>query len=268
MPAPKRLDPRSPLAVWGAELRSHREAAGWTQSQFAQRVNYSVAQISSIETGRQNPTDEFAEHCDRALGLKGTLARLLRRLRDLVVQEVYPEWFRPWVPEEERAVIIRTFQLSLVDGLLQTEDYARALLGGNEEAVEARMNRQKILTRTDPPPPKLICVLDESVLYREVGGREIMRAQLEYLISVVSSKKTILVVPCGVHDGVSGSFMLATLHDGNEVAYFDTAARGMVTSSRDDLTAIAEAWESIRTYTFPQQESLDLISRTAEQRWT
>lgn len=156
----------------------------------------------------------------------------------------------------------------MVDGLLQTEGYAHGLLGDDKAAVAARLERQAILIRTDPPPPKLLCVLDESVLHREVGGREVMYEQLQHLIASVSDQVAIQVVPCRKHRGISGSFMLATLEDRSEVAYLDTAARGMVTTSRHDLATVADAWESIRTYTHPQQDSLDLISRTAEQRWT
>lgn len=111
MPAANHLDPRSPLAIWGAELRSHRETAGLTQPQFAQLINYSVAQISAVENAQQHVTDEFARHCDDGLALNGALVRLLHRLQKATPQEIYPEWFRPWLPEEQRATVIRSFHL-------------------------------------------------------------------------------------------------------------------------------------------------------------
>ncbi|MFG2007058.1 Scr1 family TA system antitoxin-like transcriptional regulator [Spirillospora sp. NPDC048911] len=268
MPAPKRLDPDSPLAVWGAELRDFREAAGYNQPQFAQRVNYSVAQISAVETGQQDPTDEFAAHCDAVLGLNGALVRLLKRLRRITAQEIYPEWFRRWPPVEARAAVLRTYELAVLPGLLQTVDYAAVVLGDDGEAIAARMKRQDILTRDDPPPPKLHCVLDLAVLLRDVGGQKVMYEQCQALRNAVSDQISIQVIPCRKHRGISGSFTVATLEDRSEVVYLETASKGMVSTSRDDLTEVADVWESIRTHALPQQESLDLISRTAEERWT
>lgn len=268
MPAANRLVPKNPLAVWGAELRDYREAAGYTQPKFAKKINYAISMISGVENAHLDPTDEFAQRCDDELGLKGALVRLLHRLRDVTTQEIYPDWFRPWPPEEQRATMLRSFELSVVPGLLQRESYTCGLLGADESAIAARLERQQILTRSDPLPPNVRCVLDESVLYRQVGSHEVMREQLQHLVAMVSSRLSVQVIPSRVHDGISGSFVLATLEDRSEVAYLETAARGMVTTSREDLAAVSDAWESIRTNALPLEDSLDLISRTAEQRWT
>lgn len=172
---------------------------------------------------------------------------------------------RDWLAEERRARRIRSFELAIVPGLRQTESYARALLNGNETAVQTRLERQGILTAD--PPPRLHFVLDEAVLHREKGGPEVMRGQLRHLADGVSEHVTVQVVPSDISPGLSGAFALGTV-DGGEVAYVETAVRGIVTSSRDDIAALEDAWETIRSHALSQRESLHLIRRTADERWT
>jgi hypothetical protein len=173
---------------------------------------------------------------------------------------------RDWVPEERRADVLRWVELLIVPGILQTEDYIRALLGGDESAIAARMERQEILSRENPPT--LHFVLDETVLSYEVGDKKVMHAQLEHLASLISPPRlTIQVVRSSVNPHAMGAFILATT-DGSEVAYVETAVRGIVTSSREDITSLTATWEAIRTFALPQQESAELIRRTAQERWT
>jgi hypothetical protein len=179
--------------------------------------------------------------------------------------ESLPGWMRDWIPEEGRANVLRWVELLLIPGLLQTEDYAHALLRGNESAVKARMERQEILTREDPPT--LHFVIDEAALFYEVGDSTVMRAQLEHLITLVSPPRlTIQVVRSAKNPSPMGTFILASI-DGPEVAYVETAIRGIVTSGRDDIASLLATWEAIRTFALPQQESIEFIKKTAEERW-
>jgi hypothetical protein len=207
---------------------------------------------------------EFAAAMDKSLGTGGVLIRLWD---GLLKNSAYPPWF-DWPIHEAAATVLRTFELALVYGLLQTEEYARALLYGDEAAVQARMARQEILTRNDPAPPLLVCVLDEGVLQREMGGPEVMRDQLRHLVEVASERISVHVIPSGRHRGVAGSFVLATLADRSEVAYVETAARGITTGEPQDLTTLTERFESIRSRALPVDQSLDLITRTAKERWS
>jgi transcriptional regulator with XRE-family HTH domain len=255
------------MAVWGAELRYYREAAGWTLQQLAAAINFSVATLSSVETARRNPSDELAVACDRALNTDGALTRLLGKLRELEVKAGFPAWFPPWLSVETRATRLRTYQLSVVYGLLQNEAYARALLSADEQAVAARLGRQAILTREDPPPPKLHCVFDEAVLHRQIGDAAIMRDQLMHLVGSVSPRLSIQVVPNGaIHLGLKSSFTIADV-DGQQVAYVETAVRSFALGIPEDVVEATDAWESVRTAALSQQESLEFIKRTAE-RWS
>lgn len=191
-----------------------------------------------------------------------TLGRLVRTHRDAAG---LPTWFRPWLEEEARASALRWVELSIIPGILQTEEYARALLGDDESAVRARMERQKILDREDPP--RMHFVIDEAVLYRERGGPEVMRAQLEHLLKMVSRRVTIQIVRSKDNPHSMGAFTLATV-DGSEVAYVETAVRGIVTRAREDIERLSEIWETVRAFALPQQESIEFIQKTAEERWT
>jgi hypothetical protein len=158
--------------------------------------------------------------------------------------------------------------LSVVDGLLQTPEYARAVLAGNEVATGARMGRQHILAREEPPPPYLVCVLNEGVLHHQIGSPQAMHDQLAHLVACVSARISIQVVPNSVdRPEVNGAFHLATLDDGSEMAYMETAARGISTGSREDIRTLNESFDRVRSQALPVKMSMDLITRTAEERW-
>ncbi|GAA4616430.1 helix-turn-helix transcriptional regulator [Actinoallomurus liliacearum] len=255
----------SPQAIWGRELRHYRKAASSTQAQLAARIFCSESLISSIETGQAPATPEFAKAADEALDTGGALLRTLDWRKGA---PAYPAWFVDWLPAEDQAVQLRAVEIDLIYGLLQTPEYARALLGGDDAAVEARMLRQQILTRDDPPPPTLYCVLDEGALRRDVGGAKVMYDQLQHLLELSERENiSVQVVPSRLHRGVRGPFVVATLADGGEVAVADCAFGGAVSTRPEDLATVVSSWESIRTEALPADMSRELIARTAEELW-
>ncbi|MEV0843525.1 helix-turn-helix transcriptional regulator [Actinocatenispora sera] len=179
------LDAGAVRRAYAAELRRARNAAGLTQEQLAARICYSTGLVSMIETGRRPPSVDFTSRCDKLLGTGGTLARLLPAQSD------YPEWFRDFVTLEAEAIAIREVEVQVMPGLLQTEEYARAVLANDwppqapeeiERRLEARVRRQEILDRDTPP--LLSVILNESVLHLPVGGLDVMRAQCEHLLAM------------------------------------------------------------------------------------
>lgn len=259
-------DPYSPQAIWGRELRHYRKAAGFTQAQLAARINFAESLISGCENGHLSASPEFAEACDEALRTGGALVRLL----DYRKAEVFPSWFGEWPIIESKAARLRTFQLEVVDGLLQTEAYASVLLNGDKQKVAARLERQRVLFREDPAPPKLRVILDEAVLLRPAGDKAVMREQLEYLIEAAAYEHiSIQVIPYGVHPGLPGAFVIASLGPGNgAVAYVETGLRGQIARNPEDIEILDDHWETLQTYALPQRESLELIKKTVEERWT
>jgi transcriptional regulator with XRE-family HTH domain len=233
------------------------------QKELAGKVGYTDAWLSNLETGQLRPRPEQVEALEEALGLpSGALMIVYRQLDN----ESLPGWFRPWIEEEQRASVLRGHELALVPGLLQTEAYARAVLNGDEEAVATRMKRQEILKREVPPTLRL--VLDEAVLHRRHAEPSVMREQLEYLITCVAPPRlTVQVIRSADNPYSVGAFTIATV-DGGEIGYVETAIRGIVTSSRADITDLLAAWELIRTYALPQKESIELIQEMIEGQWT
>ncbi len=255
--------PQSPtLITLGRLVRTHREALGMIQKELAHKLGYTNGWLSNLENGLLHPRPDQVTALEQALKLPPGALMIVYEQLD---RENLPGWFRTWLDEEEQATVIRSFELSLIPGLLQHEEYARALLH-DETAVEERMKRQEILKRDEPPT--LHFVLDEAALYRDRGGPQVMRDQLEHLLACVSPPNlTVQIVRSADNPHSVGAFMIATV-EGSEVGYVETAIRGIVTSSREDIASLQASWESIRTFALPQRESIELIRKVIEEKWT
>lgn len=251
------------LIAFGKAFRRHRTATGLSQERLAGRLAVTTQYVSLVELGRTRCTIEFATSADEALETSGELQALWK---DLVMDAAYPTWF-DWPTIESDAVELTEYSLTVAPGLLQTPAYANAILHGDKEAVDARIKRQEILRKSTPPA--LTVLLDEAVLHREVGDKEVMREQLEYLIGVAGRNITIQVVPsCGEHGGNSGPFVVATLEDRSEVVYVESAYRGLTLSEPEALAAVANTLRELRSLALPMAASIELIRRTVDERWT
>ncbi|WP_422753270.1 Scr1 family TA system antitoxin-like transcriptional regulator [Micromonospora sp. WMMD708] len=197
--------------------------------------------------------------------------------------ELWPEpyrrrdlpWFRPWAELEQDATSIRSYQPLVLPGLMQTEEYARAVLraGGHasdevEQLVASRLARQAVLDRE--PPPQLVVVIDEGVLCRLVGDRVTMARQVSQLATATEREHVqVRVIPADGpwHTGLAGAFMLARLPDGAEVAYLDNQLRGEVVTESIDVASLGRRWESVAGEALSARQSTGLI-REAVKRWT
>ncbi len=273
MPAPKNIDPgESPLHFFGSELRHHRTRVGLTQEQLGGRINYSADLVSKVETGEDRPSAEFARGCDTELDTGGALSRLLVMVR----WGTFPPWLRPWVEAEREAHTLRNWEPNVIPGLLQTADYARGLVREQpgvteeqlDELVAARLERQKILARDEPP--LLWVLLGEGVLHYEIGSPEVMRGQLQALVD--ASKRanvTIQVVPssAGAHPGLDGAFWIASYDGSPDVVYLESVGEGHVSDRTEDVRAVTRAYDAIRAKALPDRASVELIMKVMEQ-WT
>jgi hypothetical protein len=230
--------------------------------------------IAKVERGDRSPSAKLVEACEQVseLGSNGILSLLWEELRDNFTRP-FPGWFAPWPELEAQAVRLKAFELNIMPGLLQTEAYARALLTGRigfngdvEEAVTARLARQAILDREDPP--ELFAVIDEAVLHRPVGGPDVMAGQLNHLIEA-SARVILRVIPAstGVHDGLPGAFTVADFAGGASAAYLESGLRGMVIQDTNDVTELTATWDRLAAETLPRPTSLQLI-KEVEQQWT
>lgn len=268
----------TPQGVFGAELRYYRDRAGLSQTELAALVNVSHDVISKIETGERPPAKDFPGRLDAMpeLDTRGGLARLWGNLRKGLKNRAIPGWFRPWAEVEAEATALRWYEPLLIPGLLQTEDYARAILAAGpgingddlEDRVAGRMERQSVLERRDPP--QLWCVLDEAVLHRSVGGAKVMRAQLEHLADLAGRlRTTVQVIPAsaGAHAGLLGAFIIADLDGSPSMVYLETSAEGPDTDSPAVLAHVMLRFDTLRAEALPKAASRDLIMKVAEDRW-
>jgi transcriptional regulator with XRE-family HTH domain len=271
--APRRDPDRSALALFAEELRAARDQAGMSRDDLASKINYSASLIGMIEGLRRVPQADFARQCDTAFGTPGTFARLQQRLRNLP----FPASFRPFAAYEEIATSLRTFEHTLVPGLLQTAGYARAVLATRpntakdevDDLVAARLARQAILERDDPP--LLWAVIDEAVLHRPVGDSKVMHDQLKHLVDMSARPNiTVEVIPysAGGHIGLLGAFVIADFEDAPCIVYLETAADGQTVEDAQTVAAVVLRFDTLRSETLPRGASRDLILKVAEETWT
>ncbi|MCI3240002.1 MULTISPECIES: helix-turn-helix domain-containing protein [Streptomyces] len=264
------LDPgASPLDYYGYELRRHREAAGLTQKQLGDIVNYTGSLVGLVETARRVPTVEFSERVDAALGTDGALSRLL----ELVMRSQLPNWFQQVAELQSRAVEICSFEIHMVHGLLQTLDYARAVLGvldqGNlDDRTAVRLARQSIFEKEEPPV--FWAILSEAALQQEVGSRETMRGQLAQLSSHEHNPRInvqILPFSAGAHAGLTGSFDLYRFASEPSIVYTEGYGSAHPTANPETVKDCSLRYDHLQAAALSIKESAELIRRVMEERY-
>lgn len=266
------IDPSTSMAaLFGARVRRLRTAAGLTQAELGDRTHVVSTRITQIERASgAKPTLELARALDAALGADD----LLVDLWPYVYREAFPDWSRKFMEYSARAVAVREYAAHVVPGLLQTEDYARAVLSVGrtlgskeqlEERVALRMGRQERLGT--PDRPELWVVLDEAVLRRPVGGRAVMGEQLARLLGTTAEPHiTVQVLPFdqGEHDALGGSLTVLTMPDGSESAYTEGAHYGQLIEDPDEVRSFALTYDRLRAAALPPLMSLDMIRSVME----
>jgi transcriptional regulator with XRE-family HTH domain len=266
----------------GTQLRQLREAKGISRDDAGYTIRASGSKISRMELGRVGfkPRD-----VSDLLTLYGVLGNDERRVLLSLAEEanqpgwwhrfsdVLPSWFQAYVGLEAAAALIRTYEVQFVPGLLQLPDYARAVvtLGRNrmptdeiERRVDLRITRQQVLTR--PRPVRLWAVVDEAALRRPIGGRDVMRAQLDHLMSVAKSPSvTLQVIPFGSggHAGAGGSFTVLRFadHQMPDVVYLEQLTSALYLDRREDVDAYLEAMERLCVEADPPGRTMETLNQ-------
>lgn len=252
----------SATGLFAAELRAQRGRLGWTQVQLGQRIGYSGSFVSDVERGARLASLDFAQRCDREMGLPGTL----ERLHEITRREAYPSWFYPVIPFEVAASRIHGWELGAVPGLLQTERYARSVIQARrpqaddaaiERTVTARLERQVILSRDNPP--LFWCVLHEGLLRHVVGDREIMGEQLDKLVKSASMPGVVLqVLPFTAHDhaGVEGPIVIYESPSTPTVAYTECYGGGRIVEAYDEVADLMTVVGMLRAAALSPRDSV------------
>ncbi|CCH21325.1 helix-turn-helix domain-containing protein [Micromonospora lupini] len=254
------------------QLRRARQARGLSQEELGKMINYSPSYVSAVETGQSPVRPDYVARIDSTLDTGGLFVGML----ELIRFHAAPDWFRPWEDNEREAVALRWYDPTVIPGLLQTEGYARAMLGvGGEltaEEVETRvvtrLARQTVLTADRRP--RLVAVLEEHTLRRQLGDQKIMREQLQHLLAMSTEPNVqVRVVPIDTpwHVGLNGPFILARLDTGVELAHLDNQLRGQTVDGPNDVAALERHWETVTGEALPCRQSARLIEEVV-QTWT
>jgi transcriptional regulator with XRE-family HTH domain len=268
MPQAKKKESAPPtVQYFAAVLRILREHAGLTQDELGKLMNYTGSAVSAVETCAKPPTDEFIEAAEKALDAGGLLRAAIGFLR----LERYPEHFQGFVQLEQEALSVSSYCTQLIDGLLQTPDYARALFDhafppvDADEAdllVAARLDRKALFDRK--PVAVVNVILEEAALRRLIGGPEVMRAQYAYLIECAMRPNVVIqVMPKTVagHAGLPGPMKLIETPDEATLVYLEGQGKSMLVSKPDEVGVLARRYAMIRSQALGPDESVRFIEQ-------
>ncbi|WP_369204205.1 helix-turn-helix transcriptional regulator [Streptomyces sp. PU-14G] len=253
------------------QIRLWREAAGLTQSGLGSAIGYGEEMVSAVERCKRLPKPEFLDNADKALGADGKLSAM----KEDVQQARYPKKVRDLAKLEAQAVERGAYGDHNIDGLLQTEEYARALFAQRrpaytEEEIDrntaARMARQQMLERQ--PAPMLTFVQEEATLRRPIGGRDVLRRQLEQLLRIGTLRHvTLQVMPTDSeeHSGMGGRIELLKLRSGEAVALWEAQLSSGLLSDPRQLQILELQYGIIRSQALTPRESLAFIEKVLEE---
>jgi transcriptional regulator with XRE-family HTH domain len=254
---------------YGKLVKLHRERAGLTQERLAEAVGYSVELVGSVEQGRRPAKSAFTDAAEHVLRANGTLAVL----QDDVDLAKLPAFFQDFAVIETEAVSRCDFEPLLIPGLLQTEEYARALFSAHcppltgeivEQHIEARLSRQKLLTRT--PMVEASFIIGEAALSNTVGSAEVMKAQFQHLLEQGSMHNVeIQVMPAnrGLHPGLDGSMVTLETLEHRQFGYIESQEVGLVISAAATVSTFNLRYGKLRSQALNVEESAHLIKRMA-----
>ncbi|WP_405900076.1 helix-turn-helix domain-containing protein [Streptomyces sp. NBC_00727] len=250
----------------GAQVAMFRRAAGLTQAALAERCRVSEDTIASIEQGRRPLQLDFAIRLDRLLETKGALEVAVERVPE---KERFPAFVQDFVEYEQEAVALHSYQNQVVPGLLQTEEYARFVFSclyppieedQQEEWVQARLDRQRLLTRK--PRPMLHFILEESILRSEIGDPAMMRRQIEHLRESAQLPflgLQIMPMKLPLHAGLAGPIVLLETPDHDHLAYVEGQRVSFLHEDPDEVSLLQQLYGMLRSQALSPQESVRLL---------
>jgi transcriptional regulator with XRE-family HTH domain len=250
------------------QLKLWREAAGMTQAEFGTAIGYGQELVSSVERGRRIPRPEYLDAADEVLGANGKISAM----KGDVAEARYPKRVRDLKKLEAEAVELCAYNNSVIHGLLQTEEYVRASLATRrppftedeaERHTAARLARQEVLGNT-APLRTFNFVQCESTLRRPIGGRMVMKRQLEHLLEAGQLRNVDLqVLPLDREDnaGLAGSFRLLRMQDGSTVGHNEVQLVSRVITDPKEVQVLDIRYGTIRAQALTPRESLAFIEK-------
>lgn len=258
---------RGVVTAFGRQLKALRLRSGLDRAEFGKRVGYSADTVASLEQGRRTPQSGFIERADEVLDAGGVLTAL----KDEVARAQYPAYFRDAACLEAKATDLSVYAVFAVPGLLQTEEYARAvfqmqrpLLEDNviEQRVEARMLRQAVFQRRQAP--LMSFVVEEAVLKRPIGGRAVMRQTLEQILLTGRLRNVeVQVMPTEREDNAAlgGPFTLIDTDKHQRIAYAEVQDDSRLYTEAGRVRELEARYGILRSQALTPQESSALIEQ-------
>ncbi|MFB7516394.1 helix-turn-helix domain-containing protein [Streptomyces sp. NPDC056144] len=261
---------RSDQAValaFGRSLKTLRTRIGMDRETLGKRLGYSASTIASFEQGRRIPPPKAVDQADGVVDAGG----LLKEWKEPLEKAQYPAFFRGMAQLEKEAMELLAYDTLVVNGLLQTEEYTRALLAMrrpllDEETVEqrvtARLARQDIFDRR--PTPFLSFVMNEAVLRHRYGGKDVLRGQLEHLLLVGQRRNAeiqIMPTECEENPGMDGPFMVLTRKDGRKFMYVEVQGISSLVTDPERTVVAGARYGMIRSQALSPRESLQFIEK-------
>jgi transcriptional regulator with XRE-family HTH domain len=255
-------------------LVSLRGKLGWSQEKLAGESHVGKGTVAMTESFQRKPQVDHGIAYDKAFGLDGMFAAKAQ----VIQGEGFPVVYRDFPAHEALAHDICLYEHSVFPGLLQTEWYARAVLATwpnvrpdeVERRVDARLTRQKVLRREEPPPPRVWALIDEAALRRPVGGADVMYEQFMSTLEVAQlSNVSVAVVPlaAGGHFGLLGACIIVERDGAPRAMYLDDFVDGGVTEDPSRLAQATVRFRALQHEALRGGESLDMIERLAKELW-
>ncbi|MDQ0695258.1 helix-turn-helix transcriptional regulator [Streptomyces sp. NPDC005951] len=260
------------VTAFGQQLKLFRTRAGLERAEFGKLVGYAAQSIASFEQGRRIPPPRLIDQSDDVLDAGG----VLKALKEEVARAQYPAFFRDVAKLEAEAVELHVYDTHVVNGLLQTEEYARAVFrmrrplldeDTTEQRLSARLGRQEIFSRRRLPT--LSFVIEESVLTRPIGGREVMRGQLEQVLLHGQRRNVeIQVMPNEreEHSGLAGPFTLIETSEGRWIAYVEVQKHSRLYTDRETVREMEVQYGILRAQALTPRESLTFVEKLLGER--
>ncbi|WP_426403685.1 helix-turn-helix domain-containing protein [Streptomyces sp. R-07] len=255
------------VAAFGQSLKTLRVRAKMEREELGKRLGYSASTIASFEQGRRIPPPRAIDRADEVLDAGG----LLKVWKDQLERAQYPAFFQGMAQLEKQSIELLAYDTLVVNGLLQTEEYMRALFGNRrplfdaetfEQRVTARLARRDIFDRR--PEPLLSFVMCESVLRRKFGGSEVLRGQLEQLLLIGQLRNVelqVMPLDCEDNSGVDGPFSVITREDGKRFVYSEAQGASALETDPKQAVLGAARYGIIRSQALTPRESLAFIEK-------
>ncbi|GAA5609974.1 XRE family transcriptional regulator [Streptomyces platensis] len=255
------------VMAFGRQLKLLRVRAGLERAEFGKLVGYAAQSIASFEQGRRIPPPRFIDQADEVLGAGGVLIAL----KEEVARAQYPAFFRDAARLEATAQALCVYAALAIPGLLQTEDYARAVFRMQrpllddaviEQRLESRLARQEIFERR--PAPLLSFIIEEVVLRKPIGGRAVLRGQLQQVLLVGQRRNVeIQVMPTDREDhaALDGPFNLIDAATGQRIAYTEVQNDSRLHTGTTKIRELESRYGILRSQALTPSESLAFVEK-------